>query len=181
MVPDELNVWATFRYSLGYPDAERHARFQAVFNSVPDTLEDLHTLYIRLFEASAPQPQCPLLESAYVLNRPPGDVVLENKLFYQHFGLKVETRAAPDHLLTQLEFLAWLDHCLAEGNPDTESLVRARREFTERHLAHWLPKAARLAEQVSGGLYAELLSALDSETGRVVAAAPDPGPGFSLV
>jgi len=181
MVPDELNVWATFRYSLGYPDAERHARFQAVFDSVPATLEDLHALHIRLFEAGAPQPQCPLLESAYVLTRPPGDVVLENKLFYQHFGLKVETRAAPDHLLTQLEFLAWLDHCLAEGNPDTESLVRARREFTERHLAHWLPKAATLAEQVSGGLYAELLSALDSETGRVVAAAPDPGPGFSLV
>jgi DMSO reductase family type II enzyme chaperone len=168
MVPDELNVWATFRYALGYPDAERHARFQDVFDNVPGTLEDLRALHIRLFEAGAPQPQCPLIESAYVLNRPPGDVVLENKLFYQHFGLTVETRAAPDHLYTQLEFLAWLDHCLSEGNPDSESLARARREFAERHLAHWLPKVATLAENAGGGFYAEILTALELEATQVL-------------
>ena len=163
MVPDELNVWATFRYSLGYPDEERLARFREVFAHMPATLEDLRALYISLFEAGTPQPQCPLLESAYVMNRPPGEIVLENKLFYQHFGLNVESRAAPDHLLTQLEFLAWLDHCLAEGNPDAESLARARAEFVERHLTHWLPRAAKLAE--SGGPYAELLTALAGEAG----------------
>jgi DMSO reductase family type II enzyme chaperone len=181
MVPDELNVWATFRYSLGYPDEERHARFRRLFDNVPTTLEDLRALHIRLFEAGLPQPQCPLLESAYVLNRPPGEIVLENKLFYQHFGLKVETRAAPDHLFTQLEFLAWLDHCLEEGNPDSASLLRACREFAERHLAHWLPKAASLIEQVGGGFYGELLSALESEAARIVAPASDSGPGSDLV
>jgi DMSO reductase family type II enzyme chaperone len=169
MVPDELNVWAAFRYSLGYPDEERHGRFRSLFDNVPATLADLRALYIRLFEACVPQPQCPLLESAYVLNHPPGDVVLENKLFYQHFGLKVETGAAPDHLFTQLEFLAWLDHCLAEGNPDSESIVRARREFAERHLAHWLPQAAALAEMAGGPPYAELLGALESEAARIAA------------
>ena len=171
MVPDELNVWATLRYALGYPDEERHARFQAVFEDAPASLDDLRALYIRLFEAGTPQPLCPLLESAYVLSRPPGEIVLENKLFYQHFGLKVETRAAPDHLLTQLEFLAWLDHCLEEGNADPDSLIRARSEFAERHLAHWLPKATRLAEAADGGLYAGLLAAIESQAARVAAPA----------
>jgi DMSO reductase family type II enzyme chaperone len=163
MVPDELNAWALFRYALAYPDAERHARLQAVFRDVPDSLEDLRALYIRLFEAGAPQPQCPLLESAYVLTRPPGEIVLENKLFYQHLGLRVQSSAAPDHLFTQLEFLAWLDHCLQANNPDRESLVRARRDFVQRHLAHWLPKAGSLARAAGGGPYAELLAALESE------------------
>lgn len=67
-------------------------------------------------------------ESAWLLNRPAGDVVLENKLYYQNFGLKIDDRAAPDHLLTQLEFLAWLDHCEAAGNADLESVKRACAE-----------------------------------------------------
>jgi DMSO reductase family type II enzyme chaperone len=167
MVPDELNAWAAFRYSLEYPDEERHRRFQSVFDGVPADLADLRALYIRLFEAGAPQPRCPLLESAYVLTRPPGDIVLENKLFYEHFGLHVETRAAPDHLFTQLEFLAWLDHCLEEGNPDAESLVRARHDFAQRHLAHWLPKAVNLAGNSSP--YPELLTALADEVARTAA------------
>ena len=170
MVPDELNVWATARYALGYPDEERHTRFQALFEDVPGSLEELRALYIRLFEAGTPQPLCPLLESAYVLTRPPGEIVLENKLFYQHFGLNVETRTAPDHLFTQLEFLAWIEHCLEEGNPDPESLVRARSEFAQRHLAHWLPKATHLAEAANGGLYSELLAAILSEAACVAPA-----------
>jgi len=169
MVPDELNVWATLRYAFGYPDKDHHSRFQALFEDVPASLEDLRALYIRLFEAGTPQPACPLLESAYVLTRPPGEIVLENKLFYQHFGLKLESRAAPDHLLTQLEFLAWIDHCLEEGNRDSESLIRARGEFAERHLAHWLPKATQLAEAAKGCLYAGLLAAILSEAARVAA------------
>ncbi len=168
MVQDELNVWAAFRFSLGYPDEKLHRRFQDIFDDVPAELADLRALYIRLFEAGAPQPQCPLLESAYVPNRPAGDVVLENKLFYQHFGLRLETHAVPDHLFSQLEFLAWLDHCLAEGNRDPGSLLRARREFAQRHLAHWLPKAVKLAQ--SSGLYADLLSALAGEASHAAAA-----------
>jgi len=38
------------------------------------------------------------------------------------FGVEIDGRAAPDHLLTQLEFLAWPDHCEAAGNADPESL-----------------------------------------------------------
>ena len=125
--------------------------------------EELPSLYIDLFEAGMPQPRCPLLESAWLLNRPAGDVVLENKLFYQNFGLEIHSQAAPDHLLTQLEFLAWLDHCLAAGNPDAASLERARTEVLQRHLAHWIRPLANLARNADGDCYADLLDALSLE------------------
>jgi nitrate reductase assembly molybdenum cofactor insertion protein NarJ len=104
-----------------------------------------------------------ITESAWLLNRPAGDVVLENKLYYQNFGLKIDGRAAPDHLLTQLEFLAWLDHCEAAGNADLESIKRARTEFLERHLSHWVGSLAHVSENAGGGCYAELLEALARE------------------
>ena len=143
MVQDAINPWATFRFALGYPDQRHLEMFWELFDGAPASLEELRSEYIDLFEAGLPHPKCPLLESYYLLNRPAGEVVLENKLFFQHFGLRMEPKAAPDHLLTQLEFLSWLDHCIAAGNPETESLKRARRDFVERHLAHWIPRAAR--------------------------------------
>ena len=123
----------------------------------------MRALYIDLFEAGLPQPRCPLLESAWLLNRPAGEVVLENKLYYQAFGLEIDGRAAPDHLLTQLEFLAWLDHCDAAGNADPQSLERGRSQFLERHMAHWVRSLARLAENSGGACYTELLEALAAE------------------
>jgi DMSO reductase family type II enzyme chaperone len=164
MVQDTVtNVWAVYRYALGYPDEARLEALREICVDLPSSLEDLRAQYIELFEAGLPQPRCPLLESYYLLNRPAGDVVLENKLFYQHFGLKVEMKAAPDHLLTQLEFLSWLDHCLQSGNPDPASLETARREFVARHLAHWIPRAAESLTNQGAGCYAELLASLAAQ------------------
>lgn len=162
----EVNLFVAFRYALGYPDADRLEFLREVTGAVPDALEDLQTLYMRLFEAGLPHPQCPLLESHYVNNRPAGDVVLENKLFYKHFGLQVDPQAAPDHLLTQLEFLSWIEHCLAAGNPDRESLERAREDFVARHLAPWISQAASLARRAGGACYADLLESLAEELTR---------------
>lgn len=155
-----MNPWAVYRFALAYPDRLRLERFAELDLGAPATLEELRALYIDLFEAGLPQPRCPLLESAWLLNRPAGDVVLENKLFYQAFGLEIDGRAAPDHLLTQLEFLAWLDHCESAGNGELESIRRARREFLERHLCHWAGNLAHLAENAGGGCYAVLLEGL---------------------
>jgi DMSO reductase family type II enzyme chaperone len=166
MVSSTVNTWAVFRFALGYPDARHLERFTEISEHVPTTLDELRSLYIDLFEAGLPQPRCPLLESAWLLNRPAGEVVLENKLYYQTFGLEIDGRAAPDHLLTQLEFLAWLDHCEAAGNTDRESLRRARRDFLERHLSHWVGSLAHLAGNSGAGCYAELLEALAREVER---------------
>jgi nitrate reductase assembly molybdenum cofactor insertion protein NarJ len=100
MVSGAVNTWAVFRFALGYPDERHLERFREISENVPETLAELRSLYIHLFEAGLPQPRCPLLESAWLLNRPAGDVVLENKLHYQNFGLEINGRAAPDHLLT---------------------------------------------------------------------------------
>jgi DMSO reductase family type II enzyme chaperone len=166
MVSSTVNNWAVLRFALGYPDARHLERFREFREDAPGTLEQLRSLYIELFEAGLPQPRCPLLESAWLLNRPAGEVVLENKLYYQTFGLEIDGRAAPDHLLTQLEFLAWLDHCEAAGNTDQESLRRARHDFLERHMAHWVGSLAHLAENSGGSCYAELLEALAREVER---------------
>jgi nitrate reductase assembly molybdenum cofactor insertion protein NarJ len=93
MVSGTVNTWAVFRFALGYPDERHLERFGELCATVPDTLEDLRALYIDLFEAGLPQPRCPLLESAWLLNKPAGDVVLENKLYYQNFGLEIDGRA----------------------------------------------------------------------------------------
>ncbi len=160
MVSSAVNPWAVFRFALGYPDERHVERFRDLCDAAPGTLEELRALYIELFEAGLPQPKCPLLESAWLLNRPAGEVVLENKLFYQAFGLDIDGRAAPDHLLTQLEFLAWLDHCEAAGNQDAASVRRARSEFLERHVSHWVGSLAHLAETAGAGCYTDILEAL---------------------
>ena len=169
MVSSTVNTWAVFRFALAYPDERHLQRFGGLGEPVPGTLEDLRALYIDLFEAGLPQPRCPLLESAWLLNKPAGEVVLENKLYYQNFGLQIDDRAAPDHLLTQLEFLAWLDHCEAAGNADLASIKRARTEFLERHLAHWAGSLAHLSENANGGCYAKLLEALAREVESALA------------
>ena len=155
-----LNLYAVFRFALAYPDEQRLDLFRRATGGAPQTLEDLRSLYIALFEAGMPHPRCPLLESYYVPNRPATEVVLENKLFYKHFGLNAQSSAAPDHLLTQLEFLSWIEYLLAAGHRDPESLQHAKRDFLERHVNHWLPCAARLLRRANGGCYVELFELL---------------------
>jgi len=167
MVQDAISPWATFRFALGYPDERHFERFRELFDETPATLEELRSLYIELFEAGLPQPRWPLLEGHYLLNRPVGEVVLENKLFFQHFGLRTASKAAPDHLLTQLEFLAWLDHCADSGNADLESIERARRDFVQRHLAHWVPKVARSLRQRQIPAYGEIFESLAEQIASI--------------
>ena len=179
MVQDATAVspWAAFRFALGYPD-ERHLElFHGMFDGVPATVAELQALYIELFEAGLPQPQWPLLEGYYLLNRPAGEVVLENKLFFQHFGLRTAAKAAPDHLLTQLEFLAWLDHCEDSGNTDPDSLGRARRDFVERHLSHWVPRAAQAMGERGVPVYAEIFASLAEQVVGTAAAVAAGGGG----
>src|ERR1017187_8263684 len=75
MATTALNHWAVFRFGLSYPDERHLERFAELCENVPGTLPELQSLYINLFEAGMPQPRCPLLESAWLLNRPAGDVV----------------------------------------------------------------------------------------------------------
>ena len=160
----DLNVYSVFRFALGYPDVQHLEHFRRCGFKVPETLEDLHAIYLLTFEAGLPHPRCPLLESHYVRTKSAPQTVLENKMFYKNFGLEVKSQAPPDHLLTQLEFLAWLTHCIATGNSEAESLTRAREEFLALHVRNWLPAAVRLARR-GGTCYGELLRMVAAEAG----------------
>jgi TorA maturation chaperone TorD len=89
--------------------------------------------------------------------------VLENKLFYKHFGLEIRSNAAPDHLLTQLEFLSWLEYRAACA-PDP-AVDRARDDFLNRRLRPWIGKAVSLAERAESGCYSETLRELAAACG----------------
>ncbi len=59
-------------------------------------------------------------------------------------------RDYPDHLVTELEFLASLCHrewIARQEGLATETFRRAARDFLERHLAAWLPELCRKLAQ----------------------------------
>ena len=51
MVSSTVNTWAVFRFALGYPDERHLERFAELCETVPETLAELRSLYIDLFEA----------------------------------------------------------------------------------------------------------------------------------
>ncbi|MFB3077126.1 MAG: molecular chaperone TorD family protein [Lysobacterales bacterium] len=73
------------------------------------------------------------------------EFLLEYSGCYRHFGLKTneddQANELPDHIVCQLEFLAWLSH-LEQSSADKPDLQRgyqcAQRDFCERHLQQFL-------------------------------------------
>lgn len=73
------------------------------------------------------------------------EFLLEYSGCYRHFGLKTneddQANELPDHVVCQLEFLAWLSH-LEQSSADKPDLQRgyqcAQRDFCERHLQQFL-------------------------------------------
>ncbi len=124
--------------------------------------------YLAAFEVGQGTAAVPLFEGMHR-----GDLgregILEDLLrFYEFFDVKLSEadREYPDHLVTELEFLAWL--CLQEQaaqqkGGDAESFRRAGRDFLARHLAAWLPEFRRKLEATDtayaqyGSVLAELV------------------------
>jgi DMSO reductase family type II enzyme chaperone len=100
--------------------------------------------YIALFDVGVPEPPVPLFESAHDKSHPAQEIALENTYFYEVLGLKSDpSRAVPDYLVTQLEFLAALRYTCENASEEATavSLARAETEFLERHLLNWVPTA----------------------------------------
>jgi DMSO reductase family type II enzyme chaperone len=131
---------------------------------------DYESTYVAVFEVGLPAPPVPLQETAHDEANPAPQMVLENVDFYAVLGLTVESaRYAPDHLVTQLEFLAAVRYA-RENTPDPENrtnLARLEREFLERHLLNWLPiaqqKLAREEPPLFPVLFTLLLAFLRAE------------------
>ena len=110
---------------------------------------DFEADYIRLFRVGRRgRPVVPLNagdHEALAQGQGRPEFLLQYSDWYRHFGLKIdedgETNELPDHLVCQLEFMAWLAH-LEAGSGEKPSLQtgyrRAQRDFLLRHLLPFL-------------------------------------------
>jgi DMSO reductase family type II enzyme chaperone len=133
-LPEALrDLWKQLRYEGECPGFEWFASY-----------EQYESTYIALFDVGIPEPPVPLFESANDKTHPAQEIALENTYFYEVLGLKSDpSRAVPDYLVTQLEFLAALRYTCEHTSEESTavSLARAETEFLERHLLNWLPAA----------------------------------------
>ena len=168
---EKIDIYRFFAFAFGAPTRERFRWFKQ--SGLPAFLHDLwreadcegnfpgftpyrsfrryESTYIALFDVGLPAPPVPLQESAYNKAIPNQQIIIENVSFYGSLELKADfTKNTPDHLLTQLEFLAAVSY-LRENTPDEEnrkSLARLEHDFLERRLLPWLPAAREKLDQV---------------------------------
>lgn len=125
--------------------------------------EQYESAYIALFDVGVPEPPVPLFESAHDRTHPAQEIALENTYFYEVLGLKSDpSRAVPDYLVTQLEFLAALRYT-CETTPNeapAAELARAEAEFLERHLLNWIPAAKTKLDRTRAPGFPVLMASL---------------------
>ena len=119
--------------------------------------------YIALFDVGVPEPPVPLFESAHDKSRPAQEIALENTYFYEVLSLKSNpSRAVPDYLVTQLEFLAALRYTSENTSEEATAVAvaRAETEFLERHLLNWLPLAKTKLDETGAPGFPVLMTLL---------------------
>jgi DMSO reductase family type II enzyme chaperone len=179
----EIDLYRLFAFALGEPTPERYAwlhrtelaaGLEGIWKSLGcegafpginryESYGDYEAAYISVFDVGAPQPPVPLLESAHYKALPAQQTALENTYFHEVLGLKADTsRYAPDHLVTQLEFLAAVRYAREHAPEQTnrQDLARLERDFLQRHMLNWLPAAGRKLERQHQPIFSALFSLL---------------------
>lgn len=104
--------------------------------------DEFESEYINTFDITPP---CPLYESSYPREDMTGRDIYEEILrYYDHFDIKLAEREKdyPDHLVAELEFMAFLakkDSEAVENRNDPQPYRLAQIDFLERHLKKWIP------------------------------------------
>jgi DMSO reductase family type II enzyme chaperone len=172
--------------ALDFPSREVHMRVEAgvlrdelaaLIDALPyeiDVSTHLHALaaaddyvafqgeYIRIFDVGAVRPPCPLYDGEWGGSRK--HAMEEVLRFYRFFGMKMGdgTHDLPDHVSIELEFmrvLAVTEGMARANGGDTLPLLRAQRDFLQRHPGRWWPLLQRkLAAQEPPPFYAALAS-----------------------
>src|SRR3990170_5728932 len=128
--------------------------FDVNFKGIPTPSlpqEDFESEYISAFDlAFGPSHPCPLHESDHRDDVSSTDITEELLRFYEHFQVKLgdKERDYPDHLVVELEFMAYLakkegDALKRENDPAPYRFAQA--DFLERHLEKWV---SRLDERI---------------------------------
>ena len=171
-IPPVSQVYLFLGKCFSYPQDELYAllkderigeEFRALVEELPFTVnfkgipsprlpqEELESAYINSFDIGfGPSLPCPLYESAYREDTSSRDITEELLRFYEHFDVRLSDKEKdyPDHLVVELEFMAYLAKKEADaeqrGN-DPDPYRRAQLDFLERHLDKW---AFKLDEKV---------------------------------
>ncbi|MEH6471584.1 MAG: molecular chaperone TorD family protein [Halopseudomonas sp.] len=144
---------------------------------------DFESLYIELFSVgNNGKPAVGLNAGDYgqlLDGQPRPEFMQQYAGWYKHFGIKVrqseQSNEQPDHLVCQLEFLAWLAKLEADhdGKPVLQNgYQRAQRDFLQRHLQPFLAIAIpKLEQQVSkrngSAYFAELGNLLSDVSDKI--------------
>lgn len=133
--------------------------------------EDFEAEYIRLFQVGhRGRPCVPLNAADYDDLLAGGDrpqFLLRYSQWYRHFGLKIAEEGdnlLPDHLVCQLEFMAWLaqlEHRAEAGSDLEQGYRRAQVDFLQKELLPMLPPLlSALSKEARDGECAKFFLAL---------------------
>jgi DMSO reductase family type II enzyme chaperone len=134
----------------------------ALIREYADTdLDTLKQQYSGLFEVGSDGPPLPIREDLQTGQRAGTREDLVR--FYDFFGYRLADHFAwaPDHLSVELEFMHFLCYGEATNEAEPESFQFAQLDFSERHLARWVPQFAAATVRLAGGaLYGRVMTAL---------------------
>jgi DMSO reductase family type II enzyme chaperone len=180
---EDIDLYRFFAHVLGFPTQDRFSLLslaelrkalqllwtelgcqgEAPHPSKFDNFEQYESTYIALFDVGFPEPPVPLLESAYHKAIPAQHTVLENTDYFEVLGLKPSASfTAPDHVVTQLEFLASArylqENC--EDESKQQNLRRLEQDFLDRHLLCWIPNVLARLQELKPPLFPALFTLL---------------------
>lgn len=126
--------------------------------------EEREAAYLAAFELGGERSPVSLYEGRAQPDKGREGVLEDVMRFYEFFDVRLDeaNRDYPDHLVTELEFMAAL--CLREDaagatGDNVDAFRRAARDFLQRHLLPWMPILARsLADNETS--YGEIAQAL---------------------
>lgn len=117
----------------------------------PASVDEIQACYCALFDPGVGQGVISLGEKDHA--QTDRSVLWEELMrFYEYFGLEYSAdhvKEAPDHLVTELDFLHYLAFLEAGTEGDGSAFARARSDFFERHLANWVPVLAGKLERTA--------------------------------
>jgi len=130
-------------------------------DTAPESFADYESRYLACFEVGLPAPPVALQASCHNRRDPVPAVIHEHVLFYKRFSMRqlADDFEPADHLLNELAFLIHLDELLLNEKVAAGSLLLARRDFLQRQLTRWIPRAAEAAAEK--GLPATYCTLLD--------------------
>ncbi|MCA9157312.1 MAG: molecular chaperone TorD family protein [Planctomycetales bacterium] len=165
-----------------------------IWERFPSSEAQLNAQYERTFgllvSAACPPYETEYINSKYTFQR--SQTLADVSGYYRAFGLTTSSTSAerPDHIVLELEFMAFLLSKERQAHQNRESLERqthldvcrrAQRRFLSEHLAVWASLFAKLVQRENpGGFYEAagifLAALIPAERGLLGVAVPDRRP-----